>query len=319
MKYDIENMVVDVGYLDRAIGGCAGAIDRAFYWHETPQGDDFWMHQDAGKTPLDIDALKDIKRQYMHHTGKAGNLKDMHVRAGDVVRNLISGSEYTVKARSLGVMALWLGRGGGRWGVDVDKSAEDYTLISLADEAQPDTPKKCRDMTAKIGDIGTLRELDVNPGDVVQYCDSEHYAVAENRHLVNVSSGMDTGQYRCWDTFPKFRLISRATAQPTIWRDMTDAEKGALLLAAHDGKVIECIGAGLGSWSPCDPQWRGDRAYRVKPEPVRETVSGWWNGKNFHNTANYADRTHRITFDTIDGEPDCSTIKMERITKEESK
>jgi len=136
---------------------------------------------------------------------------------------------------------------------------------------------------------------------------------------VNVSSGRDTGQYGCWDTCSKFRLISRATAQPTIWRDMTDAEKGALLLAAHEGREIQ-LWHSRGGWvESVEFGAVEDIAYRVKPEPVRETVSGWWNGKNFHNTANYADRTHVITFDAIDGDPDCSTIKMERIIKEESK
>lgn len=248
MKYDIEKMQVSVDPLDRAIGGDVRSVASAFWWGVTPQGSDFWYDQDAGKTPLDIDALKDIKRQYMHHTGTAGELKDMHVKAGDVVQHS-DGSEYTIKERRPGVLANWHNNGHGGWGVDVSESYQDYTLISLADDAQPDTQK--------------------------------------------------------------------------TWGEMTDAEKGALLLAAHDGKVIECIGAGRDFWLDCTPQWKCDWAYRVKAEPVRETVTmegadynGTW---RMSQTGFIGDHTHRITFDTIDGEPDYSTIKMERITKKESK
>lgn len=243
MKYDIVNMAVDAEELDRAISGDIAGLLMAFVWSEAPQGGKFWSRQDEGETPLNIDALKDIKRQYMHHTGKAGKLKDMHVKAGDVVRH-IGGSEYTIKERLPGVLANWHNSWHGGWGVDVSESEQDYTLISLADDAQPDTPKK--------------------------------------------------------------------------WGDMTDAEKGALLLASHEGKVIECIFDGRDFWIDCAPQWRSDCAYRVKPEPVRETVTLNGRGKKWRHTI-VADATHRVTFDTIDGEPDCSTIKMERITKEESK
>ncbi|MGB1215066.1 MAG: hypothetical protein ACPG4X_16990 [Pikeienuella sp.] len=65
------------------------------------------------------------------------------------------------------------------------------------------------------------------------------------------------------------------TENPTIWRDMSDAEKGALLLAEHDGKPIEVRG-------PHMKNWRSKRfgvlnstcAYRVKPDPKVETHSG---------------------------------------------
>jgi hypothetical protein len=42
---------------------------------------------------------------------------------------------------------------------------------------------------------------------------------------------------------PHWRIVSRAPAAPKLWRDMTPEEKGALLLAAHEGKVIEYDGA----------------------------------------------------------------------------
>jgi hypothetical protein len=61
--------------------------------------------------------------------------------------------------------------------------------------------------------------------------------------------------------------------QRKLWRDMTDAEQGALLLAYHRGKDIECnnwMNDDLG-WiiieEPSWPSWADNCAYRVKPEP----------------------------------------------------
>lgn len=244
MIYDIDRIGVDVDYLDRAIGGDADAIAGAFYWLEMPQCDDFWVDQLDGKTPLDIDALKDIKRQYMRHTGKAGKLKDLHVKAGDVVLSAACGFEYTVKERRPGVMALWSGRWGGSWFVDVDISVHDYTLISLAD-AQP----------------------------------------------------------------------AAQPAAPKTWGEMTDAEKGALLLAAHEGKVIEFRNdEDTPEWKKAAPKWASWCYYRVKPEPVRETV-----GLYISDPCSNGSYIQIGTIDTEDGKPDCNSVKMERITKEESK
>jgi len=104
---------------------------------------------------------------------------------------------------------------------------------------------------------------------------------------------------------------------PKLWRDMTDEEKGALLLACHNGKVIE-YWDGI-AWRRLNwfPSWDDDISYRVKPEPVREVVGlyGALNGDTwvFGNNAQFEFDTHRITFETVDGKPDCSSIKMEEL------
>ena len=106
-------------------------------------------------------------------------------------------------------------------------------------------------------------------------------------------------------------------AEPKLWRDMTPEEKGALLLAAHEGKVIEMLFHD-GEWQEITPQWALCRSYRVRPEPVRKPVSivggykrsayyAFSEGKALDNDE------YRITFDTIDGVPDCASVKMEQI------
>lgn len=103
---------------------------------------------------------------------------------------------------------------------------------------------------------------------------------------------------------------------PKLWRDMTPEEKGALLLARHEGKEIESYRLSK-MWRLCDPCWEDDVAYRVKPEPKRETVTvfgyahtGHW---SLHLGRENSGDQFRITFDLVDGEPDCASIKMERI------
>lgn len=58
--------------------------------------------------------------------------------------------------------------------------------------------------------------------------------------------------------------------QPKIWLDMTDAEKGALLLSHYaKGEIIEITAKQSGAWLPWKetsyPSWSDNVAYRVKP------------------------------------------------------
>jgi hypothetical protein len=120
---------------------------------------------------------------------------------------------------------------------------------------------------------------------------------------------------------PNWHFVARAAAPaaPKTWGEMTDAEKGALLLAHHEGKVIE--------WNhrPGDtdfsrstargytPVWAENHAYRVRPEPKRETVTMTGALQNGFAGIKMASDTHRITLDVIDGRPDVGSIKMEEL------
>jgi hypothetical protein len=87
----------------------------------------------------------------------------------------------------------------------------------------------------------------------------------------------EDGSY--WTTRKTYQdLIAEWTDEPDttkLWRDMTREEKKELLLAAHEGKVIETCrpGSSRSEWMCCTPQWRGEWAYRIRPEPKRETVT----------------------------------------------
>ena len=93
--------------------------------------------------------------------------------------------------------------------------------------------------------------------------------------------------------------------EPKLWRDMTDAEKGALLLAHHEGATLQVLS--VVNWYDvekmvCDP----DATYRIKPEPKVEVVALCYR-------QDVGQVKNRITFNLIDGEPDCDSIKMEKV------
>jgi hypothetical protein len=120
---------------------------------------------------------------------------------------------------------------------------------------------------------------------------------------------------------PLDEVVEKPTAQkPTLWRDMTPEEKGALLLGWHEGKVIEVFGLGYPDmwYYEDDPRFEDECAYRIKPEPKIDRVallggmdtSGNW---SFCTDEVWSADTHKITFDTIDGKPDPASIKIEEV------
>ena len=150
---------------------------------------------------------------------------------------------------------------------------------------------------------GTLKELNVKPGDMVEYADGKHYTVSCGQHLI-MSCGKEIS-YDYWDSGKGFTLISRATDTQTLWCDMTPEEKGALLLAHHEGEEIEVMGS---KWVTTNkPVFHGAYAYRIKPEPKIKTVALCYR-------QDVGQVKNRIgTINLIDGEPDCDSIKMEKV------
>lgn len=105
------------------------------------------------------------------------------------------------------------------------------------------------------------------------------------------------------------------TEEPKLWRDMLPEEKGALLLAHHEGKKIEANVQKasralkvlfLNEWvGAARPRWEDDYAYRIKPEPTRDTIKLYIsNGLGMRQIG---------TIDTIDGEPDSASIKIKKV------
>lgn len=112
-------------------------------------------------------------------------------------------------------------------------------------------------------------------------------------------------------------LVEEWHDEHRTWGELTDAEKGALLLAEYEGGkfALEYTIPGPDkSWGQksIHEAFNDEWVYRVAPK--RETVT-LHTGQSFmagsKDPMNHD--THRITFDLIDGEPDVSTIRMEKI------
>lgn len=114
----------------------------------------------------------------------------------------------------------------------------------------------------------------------------------------------------------RLKLARISDELPPYWKDLTDEQKGKLLLAHHEGKVIEYFTL-AGGWRECPtPHWSGNYCYRVKlpePEPVVKEVFFCWDSA----WSNLIGGPFQISFNIVDGVPDCSSVKMEPVEKRE--
>lgn len=126
----------------------------------------------------------------------------------------------------------------------------------------------------------TLKELNVQVGDVVQSLVTGH----------EYTLGADwENEYNNW---VPFEVISRATKY-TDWKFGT-APDGADTHAMPDGTV----------------------AWRVKVEPKVESVTKYRRADNggWTSSQSCTKTTHKMTYNEIDGIPDCASVKMELLT-----
>lgn len=176
-----------------------------------------------------------------------------------------------------------------------------------------------------MSEVGTLKELGVKVGDVVGLIhtgrNSDNFGkvergltgtIGKDKHVYIACHGSFTYDYDA-----KFKMVSRAVK---LWRDLTPAEKGALLLAHHENPgSVEFLNED--EWVTLEYLgWLDNFAYRIKPEPVVETVTVYGgNTKAMNRNWGFSGdhlgpETHRITFQTINGKPDCASVKMEEVS-----
>lgn len=101
------------------------------------------------------------------------------------------------------------------------------------------------------------------------------------------------------------------------WGKWSEEAQKEVVWAAHRGKEVQFCHTN-GVWMlALPPDWGGSIAYRIRPEPKRETLTiiGFRCGRDcwVFTEARHQKDTHAITFDVIDGQPDCASIKMEEL------
>ena len=116
---------------------------------------------------------------------------------------------------------------------------------------------------------GTLKELNVQPGDVVEGGCSDLGGGRYIRTVKSVDKGRVRYQEGGWDLYDsaEFRIVSRANPEPKTWDAMTDAEKVKSLAEALKSKRMFDISM----------EERAEQALTdvraIKPEPTVETVT----------------------------------------------
>ena len=163
---------------------------------------------------------------------------------------------------------------------------------------------------------GTLKELDVKPGDVLQWEGGEHFpceVVEIDKSIVHMETPEGYLSYNLQYCCHPWVVISRASDKPKLWRDMNDAEKSALLLAHHEGKVIEVMD-GNTWYRKTFPVFADGNAYRVRPEPEVEVIELYGNEDTSFYRGGPCFDTHCITFNIVDGEIDCSSVQMRKLS-----
>ncbi len=102
-------------------------------------------------------------------------------------------------------------------------------------------------------------------------------------------------------------LIAEWTDKPRSWSELTDAEKGALLLAQHEGKAVQvwAYWQAIPSWRDTEISMDTDMgtdsyAYRIKPEPFVDTVTLYGSNVTWTPTQTDSD-TRKLSIPIKDG------------------
>lgn len=99
-----------------------------------------------------------------------------------------------------------------------------------------------------------------------------------------------------------------------LWKDMTNEEKGALLLAHHEGAIIEYLSNSGKGWVPVfdnSPRWGNNECYRIQLQTTTHQV--WWSpsGATIYKPCS-PDRYNQLITFTLKGD-ECIDVKVEEL------
>lgn len=181
----------------------------------------------------------------------------------------------------------------------------DKTHMDIVSEYTGVVGKTLKDLNVQVGDIVECVGWGDNP-DCDMYVGRQYEILAQHPEysFVGMCAWREGGYVPVFPSYtPKmlFKVISKAKHK--VFGEMSPEEKGALLLAHHDGETIEFSFGGTRDWSEVtEPLFTDSHAYRVKPEPkVEEFVVKTPCGN------------YQLMYNTINGVTDTDSVKMEKI------
>jgi hypothetical protein len=179
-------------------------------------------------------------------------------------------------------------------------------------------------MNNQTPEVGTLKELNVKVGDVVLLGNDRTFKQLTVVSFTNKNDVFpDHAELESGDGYNglfhlnrgEFTIVSRASEEqptpPKQWQHLTPEEKGALLLAHHEGQTIELWNGA--SWVPFDEytriSWYEKGTYRALPKPVVEAVTLYGNNSLFFSPIQNKNDPYKIIFDIVDGKPDWDSLE----------
>jgi hypothetical protein len=167
----------------------------------------------------------------------------------------------------------------------------------------------------------TFEELGYKAGDTVRCTGSSPYFdmyktgdifTLELNNYGSLRAGTCNGSLGDWE------LV--CDPSDLTWGDMTPEQQGALLLAHHQGKTIEIKSHVSDRWIKVkQPMFtQSSYCYRSEVVPVvvhhkryaglcKGDLGAIWKGQ-------YSDAAYELTYDTEDGVPVCSSVKLSKLT-----
>lgn len=146
--------------------------------------------------------------------------------------------------------------------------------------------------TFEIGEIATIRDV---------WSQENEY---ERKNIYNIA--IDARTFCVSDS-----VIELIDGVPVKWRDMTDEEKGALLLARHERRKIEKRFGTKWIWVD-RPKFFEDDLYRIAHEPEVVTVQKCY-GINKYGILLGGTTSHEISYKVVDGEVDCDSFEVRKL------
>ena len=246
---------------------------------------------------------------------EAGTLEELNLKEGDVIQCVeevpckwvaTEGLTYTVEEYDV----ICIGK------EDWHEVKHLFTVVSRAEETKENTQVKEQLFAGKF-----------KVGDKIRWKRKEEEWVTENTRQQRVytivsptrAEHEDGGHINTTSSSEvDYKLVGEEQVnKPKMWKDMSPEEKGALLLACHEGKDIEFLSSNK-DWHTCRtaPSWYDNFQYRVKPSPVikEKEYALIYDNKDEELWGAFTDeKPHfKLKYRLVDGELDEASMKVEK-------